>query len=115
MSYGTVEIRADGTQHIVTTAPCLNLVDPRGRVPPPELARLRRLVRTVRLGTLPPFIRAARQSIDTSGHTISAYMPSRTITVVEAPEATNLHFDRLYVALSDAAPFTSGACPTPTP
>jgi hypothetical protein len=98
---------------MVTAAPCLDLANPHGRVSRGGLARLTRLVHIVRFASLPPLIRSSRRSLDMSGHTISVYAPTRTITVVEAPDAGNPQFDRLYTALADAAPFTSDACPPP--
>lgn len=108
---GTIEIRVDGTQHLMTRAPCTRLLYPHSRLSHRELGRLRRLADTVRFARLPRLISSRMRSVDMAGRTISVYQPTGTITVVEAPYASNPRFDRLYAALSDAAPFTfSGPC-----
>lgn len=108
---GTIEIRVDGTQQLVTRAPCTRLLYPHTRVSRRQLGRLRRLAAAVRFARLPRLISPGMRSVDMAWRTITVYQPTGTITVMEAPNASNPRFDHLYAALSDTAPFTfNGPC-----
>jgi hypothetical protein len=107
----TVEILADGTQRMVTDAPCARLLYPDAHISHRELERLRHLADAVRLDALPPVIRLRVMSIDMADRAITIYTPAKTTTVTEAANASNARFDRLYDALTEAAPFTlDGPC-----
>jgi hypothetical protein len=107
----TVELRADGTQRLVSRAPCTRLLHPHARLTRADLLRLHRLAHAVQFTRLPQVIRTNAMEIDMAGRTITVYEPIGPVTVTEAFNAYNPRFDRLYAALADTTPFIfDGPC-----
>lgn len=109
MLAGTVQIRVNGTTHVMGRAPCLQ---PHSGITHKQLLHVLHLADTDGFFSLPPRITSTQKNVDLAWLSVSIYTTTGTKTVQEAPGGVNASFDRVYRALKHLAPFAF-ACPSP--